>query len=637
MKCALSIEDGKLYVKIETMRDASTIEWKGTENGLWDLDNTANFMKGDAPSTFVTGDDVFFGDDASTFTVDINTDIEADSVFVENTKAYTFQGTGAITGNTTLLKRGKGNLTIKTDNTYTGGNRISGGAVIVSSLANANQPKGNLGAMTTAASKFVIENGGELRTTAAVTNGSAIRFEGETGGSINNQADFISDRAMTGTTLTKKGSGWMKLNVSNTGLNKMVIIGGTVQCINANVPAKAVEFQGGTLRENTGTSYPIHIPANKKGIWYMANRSTYTNKVTGQGTLTAYCITEKGTNYYATRTPVQCDFSEFEGTLIPTSSLDDPAVLRFTLNRNGGMPKGTMDIAKGVEVQNSGNTFRIGKVIGEGALGGSCTFSNGGSVGANTWQVGNDDNWTTSVKVTSNANLVKLGAGKVTWNATNTNTGITAINEGELSINDSQLGTGKLTIGENGTFSGKNTDKTPIANASVEVKGTLRPGLYVGSYTGSIYFNNKAVTFTETSSLVIYAGRAAGTTTNGCTSMEGVGNLTMNGTIRVIPTNNNRLSVGDSIRVWRAASATGTPTVNNDAGITWDDSRLMSEGLLFVKDIDLGISDTKTSNIQPARDIYDLRGRLVRKDATSTEGLPEGIYIQGGKKIVVKK
>ena len=45
----------------------------------------------------------------------------------------------------------------------------------------------------------------------------------------------------------------------------MVIAAGTVQCINANTPAKTVEYQGGTLRENTGSSYTINVPKGKTG------------------------------------------------------------------------------------------------------------------------------------------------------------------------------------------------------------------------------------------------------------------------------------------------------------------------------------------------------------------------------------
>jgi hypothetical protein len=35
-------------------------------------------------------------------------------------------------------------------------------------------------------------------------------------------------------------------------------------------------------------------------------------------------------------------------------------------------------------------------------------------------------------------------------------------------------------------------------------------------------------------------------------------------------------------------------------------------------------------------DIYGMDGRLIRKQTASTEGLPKGMYIMNGKKVVVK-
>ena len=637
LKTTLTLENGILFLDIESMGEAGTIEWTGTENGVWDLNNTANFQSLDGNGkTFITGDNVHFTDQALQTTVSLSGELEADSVIVDNTKNYTFQGTGALVGNTTLVKRGTGGLIINNDNTYTGGTRISGGYVSVASLANSTQAKGNLGSVNTAAAKFVIENGGELRTTAAVTNGSAIQFAGDEGGVINNLHDFIVDRAMTGTVATKKGAGWMKLNVANTNLQKLIVAAGTVQCINSNVPAKTVEFQGGTLRENTGTGYVINVPKGKKGAWYMANRSTYTNKVTGEGTLTAYCTTEKGTNYYATRTPVQCDFSEFQGTLEPTSGLDDPAVLRFTLNTSTGMPLGTMNIPEKVEVQNSGKTFRIGRVSGTGALGGSCTFSNGTSVGANTWQVGNDETaWTATARVTSNANLVKVGSSKVTWSGKNDNTGTTTVREGELAINTTgKLGTGMLTVEENAVFSGTTGNSNALANSSVVVNGMLRPGVIATASTGTLILDNKPLTITDTGVLQVNAKRCATNIASGCNSLSGISTLTINGTIRIVVPEGHTLQPGDSIRVFQANTFAGTPKFDMQGGVEWDTSRI-SKGLLFVKTVTDGIATIALSEKMPA-DIYDTQGRMVRRQATTTAGLPTGVYVVRGRKIVVK-
>lgn len=52
---------------------------------------------------------------------------------------------------------------------------------------------------------------------------------------------------------------------------------------------------------------------------------------------------------------------------------------------------------------------------------------------------------------------------------------------------------------------------------------------------------------------------------------------------------------------------------------------------------EIGTIDTATGEITTApQDIYTINGQLVRKGATSTNGLSKGIYIMGGRKIVVK-
>ena len=634
-KSHLSVEDGHLYLVVEGLRESDDIVWSGSESAVWDMDVTANFVGSNGEQgTFVTGDNVIFNDDAKQFNVTLVGDLIADSIIVDNTKTYTFSGSGSIAGNSMLVKRGKGTLNVRTDNTYLGGTRIEGGSVSVTSLSNPNQEKGNLGALQAAYGKFVMANGGELRTTAAVTNGSAITMEGDEGGVINNSNDFISARAINGTTLTKKGSGWMKLNVANPGLQRLIVQTGTLQCINCNQPAQTVEYQGGTLSENTGSSYTVYVAQGKKGTWNLANRSTYTNKVTGQGTLTINCVTEKGTNYYATRTPVQCNFSDFEGTIVPSSSLDDPALLRFTLNIAGGMPKGTMNIAEKVEVQNSGKTFHIGQVTGTGSLGGSCTFSNNTTVGANTWQVGNDNNWSTSVKVNSNANLTKVGAGRITWNGANSNTGNTVVNEGELLLTETaHLGTGRLTVNANGVLSGTTANGNPLTNSTVTVNGTLRPGSFSGATSGTLYFGQKGVTINEGATLSIGASRCATETRSGCSSIDDIAMLTINGTISVATPETHTLQVGDSIRIFKAESFAGTPKFVFQGNVEWDTSRI-SEGLLFVKAIGAeGIEAVKLSDVlQSGVAVFDLQGRKL-----SAAQLRQGLYIINGRKVVVKQ
>ena len=49
-----------------------------------------------------------------------------------------------------------------------------------------------------------------------------------------------------------------------------------------------------------------------------------------------------------------------------------------------------------------------------------------------------------------------------------------------------------------------------------------------------------------------------------------------------------------------------------------------------------GINDITIDTCNKPANIYNLNGTIVRKNATSTEGLAKGIYLFNGKKIVVK-
>ena len=63
-------------------------------------------------------------------------------------------------------------------------------------------------------------------------------------------------------------------------------------------------------------------------------------------------------------------------------------------------------------------------------------------------------------------------------------------------------------------------------------------------------------------------------------------------------------------------------------GITWDTSRI-SEGVLVVKDIETGIWSIENGELTIDK-YYDLNGRRVLPTG-------KGVYIRGGKKIVVTK
>lgn len=642
IKTSLEQQDDKIYLVISETRQPSDVMWTGAVSTTWQFGGDENFVLTTNPTSsesFVTGDVVRFTDDANKVTASLKGDIEADSIIVDASKNFTFSGTGAIIGSTTLVKRGTGSLTVNTDNTYTGGTRISGGAVVVGSLSNENQAYGNLGSVSSVANMFIIENGAELRTTVAVTQGSPMQILTTDGGVVNNAADFIVNKAMTGTVLTKKGTGWMKMNTAST-LQRLVLVAGTVQCYNANKVANVVEFQGGTYSENTGSSFELNVPKGKSGIWNSANRSSYSNKVTGEGTLTIYCEEEKGGSWFATRTQLGLDFRQFEGTIKATGRGDDSGA-RWTLNSSNGMPKATLNIADNLEVQNTGKTFAIGRVSGDkGKLGGFASFANDGKTGVNTWQLGNDDNWTWGGIVTANSNLVKVGEGKATFGGKSNHTGTTQVKAGELCLKSgAQLGTGALTVAKGAKLSGVTTADAPLLNSSVTVNtgATLAVGASATSITGMINFGGKNVSMAKGSFLEMGISRAATETSTGGTSLQNINKLTINSTIKLhySQTFADEIKEGDIVRLWTGVtSVTGTPVLDEESqvislekGLIWDTSELAKGILKVAKGVPVGISGITSSE---SKDVYDLDGRRVESPRRGQ------VYIVGGRKVLVK-
>ena len=650
-KAYLTHADGKLSLVVEGVRGAATIVWSGAESAIWNYAADHNFLMDGTPTYFVEGDDVYFTDEAvGGYNVQIATDLPADTVFVDNSEfTYTMSGAGAISGNATLVKTGKSKLVMRTDNTYTGGNRISGGTVSVSSLSNANQSFGNLGGVTSQISKFVIENGAILETTAAVQMGSPIRLETPAGGVISNSADFVMNRSFSGTKLTKRGSGWLKTHATGGSLDTMVIAAGTVENHSGNA-AKVVEFQNGTLNELVGTSNTMYIPAGRRGTWSTANRQTYSNKITGKGTITVYCATEKGSGWYATRTPMRLNTAEFEGTFIPQAVY--AADGRFTFDTGSGMPNATMEIPDGIVVQNSGKSFTIGALAGKGSLGGGCTFSNSSSVGANTWRVGSlgtDFRFTGSI-TGSGTKFEKVGAGTMTVSGSNDFSGSAVISEGTLCLNNtSAFGTGTMTVADGATLCGKGT----LKNSSVTVKsgGTLYAGNKPDASSGAIAFANHNLTI-EKGALLSFSVYSTGSF---YTKLEDIATLTVKGTLKVNLRDGIAFKEGDELQLWEAEKTTLAFDAVCDidsigGGLTWDTSDFKS-GILRVANAmaveHVDVDEEVCCVVYGTDGTEQARFACTRREIQhqlECQSLPRGIYVvqmtaakmQWGRKYVVK-
>lgn len=635
-KSSLKHEDGKVYLVVEGVRDASLVLWNGQNSAIWNYASDMNFINDGDASYFVENDKVRFTDDATVFNVELVGDLPCDTVFVDNTTAYTFSGTGAIKGAATLVKSGTGRLTISTDNTYTGGNRISGGVVSVSSLSNENQAFGNLGAVTANPLHFVIENGAVLQTSAAVQMGSPIRFEGEEGGVISNSYDFAMNKPFSGTVMEKRGAGWLKTYASGSGLSRMIISGGTVQN-HSGIAAKVVEIRTGSLVDQVGTGNEINVPEGKTGSWTTANRQTYSNKITGAGKLTVYCATEKGSDWVATRTPIQINTSEFTGTLVPQATNASDG--RFTLNTPSGIAKGRMDIPSGIIVQNTGKVYTIGELTGSGTLGAGCTFSNGATVGANTWKVGSlNTDFTFAGSITGSGTVFeKLGTGMMTMTGTSDFTGKATISAGTICLNKSSaksgmLGKGALSVAKDAILCGAGM----LDNSAVTIAdgALLRPGIKETSTSGTLRLNGHNVTVADGGTLRFYIGSRSL-----YTKLTDVGSLSLRGILKVQVREGVALQEGDEFQLWTSSSTrTSTTTMfeldSIGAGLVWDTSDIESGILRVVKegtaiepiaaDKMLVCTIYNANGVECAR--YACRYDEVRLRLNEL-GLPEGVYM----------
>ena len=660
VKPTLAIEDGQLVLNIQGTRDAADIEWNATNSLVWDVANTENFVTHDparAAETFIEGDNVYFTDDAQSNSVEIASGVEVKptNIYYTGSESFTLGGSGTIASGT-FHHTGMGTITMNGNHTYTGGNHLTAGTTVVSSLANETQEAGNLGGRTTTAAQFTIENSAVLQNTAAVTNGSPIRLVGS--GIFKTDAVFTQQAVITGDTLVKTGSNRLAMT-GTLSAARTVVTEGSMD-YSGNSYNKVVELRGTSAISGTGfIASSLNIAQGAKASVTTVNRQTTSNNLTGTGQVTIYCATEKGSNYYATRTPLQLKMSNFQGTLVAGAVYTADG--RFTLDTSTGSNKYTLNIPGGIIVQNSGRTLSIGKLVGTGTLGGYCSFSQGGS-GTNTWNVGNDEDFTFNGVFTSGDAFNKVGTGTMTIGSAWTNTGAVRVNEGVLVAGQGKtLGTGALTIGANGTLQGLSSTikvqskNNPFTNSSVTVNGALRVGTAGTSTSGYWYLGTKPLTIGSTGTLYVGVAKTS-TSANapGCSHVWGdetSGSITFKDgatiSVYLATSYDPASSIGtdeqkaDSFFVFNFPKAT-VGEVNFDLPALPDhyywDTTAFKSGYLYIRYTQESTGITAVKAVADPKNVYDLSGRLVRRmaSATDTQGLPAGIYIRGGKKIVIK-
>ena len=615
-KKSLYVEDGKLIVEIFNQRDPATITWVGSQNETWDIAETENFSLEDEATGFVAGDNVVFDDNAYSMSVNISEDVLPASITVDSNEDYIFKGDGAITGQAVFTQKGAGTVTMRGNNSYTGGNHLQGGVTKVTSLANQYEAEGNLGGITSVADRFTMENGAVLQVAEATEMGSPMKMVDE-GGVLDIAADLKMNASISGTALTKRGSGCLFLMKAGT-LDRLVMTGGDV-AIQDNNAVKNIEMQTGTLWDDVqATAHGIHVPEGKSATWQLTGvyYTAYANKLTGKGTLT---VVPRNT---VQRVRITGNWSEFEGTVRHVTN-----TICLPLDGSGGIPKGTLYLAEGCTVSNVAKSFTIGKLTGKGQLiQPIADFTSQAVVsGSNTWNVGNsfdtDGDFTFDGTFSDGGGsnkciFNKVGTCTMTVTGASTHSGGTTISEGSLYLaSGATLGTGELTVASGANFLGITSSKGSMTNSKTTISGTLQVGSSVNSTTGMLDFGGKNVTFNRNSVYQLVARKCAAARKssggNGCAMMDNVGTLRMNGVISVKLASNHTLQAGDSIRIFSANTISGRPSFELPEidGIEWDTTH-WQEGYLHLKSSTNDVA-YYYSDVPVTVDVYTIGGYRV--------------------------
>jgi autotransporter-associated beta strand protein len=583
-KNTLSVEDGKLYITIEGTRAATSIAWDGSASTNWSVASDANFsIDGQAGQVYVNGDDVTFDDNATSYNVNLPDAILPASVtVVNNSNAYTFSGSGSLTGTMGFTKDGASKVTMTNDNTYTGGNYLKGGTVVVNSLSNSTQAFGNLGSVTTLASKFTMQEGAVLNTTAAVTMGSPMQMIGEQGGVINNASNFVLEKSVTGTALTKTGAGWLTIHPALTVKRLILKAGGASAGDEGSLPGDTLEFAGNaTYQDNDNSgSYSnrkinIRVDSARTGLFNMDGRCVYTGSVVGTGKLQLYCT--------FVRTDANWDFSNFEGTLEPTSS----AYTTFLGKSN--LQKAILNIPDKCWVNSSSSANNgTAHTLTMAGLTGSGTLT---ANSATTFTVGDDRDFTFAGALEAGKAhvFVKQGTGTMTFSGASTHTGATTVKAGTLYISSTTgtFGTGSITVNAGAMLSGASKG---VWNNPLFIKGTLRAINSATAITGTLDIGGKNVTV-STGGALEFSGYSKATFTR----LTNIGTLSMadGSIVRFLPRSTMRLVEGDTLQVVTATTLKiGNVTYDLPdlgGGLEWDTSFFATRGILAIK-VSTGIS-----------------------------------------------
>lgn len=642
----IRVEDNRITLTINgTRTPAENVTWTGNENNIWDY-KSENFSVGGSATPFVKDDKVVFDDQSGNRNITIDEMMVTDGVtFDINNGTYSLSGNGGISGNGGVTKNGKGEVRMDLKNSdYTGQTVVNDGTLTITNIFDGGQ-KSALGAATAEEGNIRL-NGGTLKMDA--DNMATDRIITVTDTATINVANSKGSLSLKGTV---KGSGYLvkdgpgQLNFTYPGENSfagmilkqgiiaqgawnstfgktgspMRLEGGEVQLINMNNSSTRPVF-----------NYSATVVEGKSCTIKGTTRGAINGNFKGKGRLT---IVSTGV-----RNDIGANFSAFEGTLTAQGE-------NFRLMDNvTDMSKTSIVMDAGCKIGHYASngsaakaiTTKIGSLASESA---DCTIGNG----SDSYEIGFKEEDVTYHGTLKAKSIAKKGNG--TWTLTaNGSTSNVDVYAGTLqlynspySVNPEGFTSGTVTVRDGGAITGTGSAK----NITVNKGGTITAGYDNGYGTLKAAGN---VTMNAGSTIAVKAGlSSSGSAVNDAFKL--MGTTTHNGdTIIVILSPQRTLTAGEELKIFTGNGVqTGSyilKTVSENQVIEWDDSQLLTDGILKVASAITDIKGiTGSFGNETEVDVYSTDGVLLRskvKQSAALDGLSRGVYVINGHKIMKK-
>ena len=666
-----------LYLIVKGTRAAGNVSWLGKVDTNWNIAKTANWSNNGFSDIFVSKDSVLFDATGLNKTINVVDSIQAAYMEVNSNTAYTFNGTGALTGSMNLYKTNTGTLNINNRNNYTGKTIVDGGTLVMKYAPSATN-NGGIGTPISDPAYFVVKDSAIVQvTTANEISARGMTMAGTTGGLLNVPSSLYWNGTITGTKLTKLGAGILYIGSNNSGLGETVLKAGTLK-LNSDgaVPygvGKKITLMGGTLETvNTiggylTSSHSIDVPTGCTATVVAGARCEYNGVLTGDGILNWSC------DYI--RAYINGNWSAFTGTLnITANAANSSYENHFIVNTSIGFPNATVSLGTGVIMSYKNGTSDNGTTtIKIGMLNGTGTFYNAGlEVGAS------GDNGYFSGVISGATTINKVGTGLWILGGTHTYTGTTTVTAGSMTLSGT-LSTGMITVANGATLNltgstggtvfiskgGTATINGSVAG-SLANNGTLKG---TGTITGTSILDNNSITLPGAASIgTLTFGSNVTMNLSATLSMQVLagsssydrvavtGKFTCNGTLSVTILSGTSV-IGDTYQLITAGSIAGKfvtldlPVLAQ--GLEWDTSELYTTGTIKVKaatglsipGIITGVKQNPTNGLFRVYTefpldkinilVTNLQGKLVYESIVSTKteievdltGQPSGVYL----------